>query len=90
MFEFGLRAMNGFWGAIVGSLILCLVAAAPWNGGSDGVPVSTIGSADALVANASVASAPAPAITILPRLEVIRLIPPPTVSPIHDRDGVST
>src|SRR5688572_6378485 len=48
MLEFGLVAMNGFCSAIVGSLILCGVAAAPLNGGREGVPVSVIGSAEAL------------------------------------------
>ncbi len=47
MLEFGSWAMNGFCGAIVGSLILCALAGAPLNAGSDGVPTSTIGRAAA-------------------------------------------
>ena len=57
MFEFGFGAMNGFCSAIVGSLSFFAVAGAPLNAGSDGVPVSGIGTAWAVEAALSTQAA---------------------------------
>ncbi len=56
MLLFGFFAIYGFCGALVGSLSLCGVAAEPVNGGSEGVPVSTIGAAEAVAVRARAAT----------------------------------
>ena len=63
MFEFGFVAMNGFCGALVGSLTFFAVAAAPLKLGSDGVPASAMGSALAVALSARVTAAVATATT---------------------------